>query len=139
MSGRDEIREKETAIGNVGEVQAVLTGQAFGFVEGADCVYGCWEELERGNGNVGSRVGEALGRNQRYLFNCRVRNHQWAGTYGQKAQGNRSHKLGDGDGARHGSDRCNAAPAVYIKLDKDEMGLSSESRCPELKPASRIL
>ena len=71
MSGRDEIREKEAAIGNVGEVQAVLTGQAFGFVEGADCVYGCWEELERGNGNVGSRVGEALGRNQRYLFNCR--------------------------------------------------------------------
>lgn len=68
-----------------------------------------------------------------------VVNHQLAETYRQKAQGNRSHKLGDGDGARHGSDRCNAAPAVYIKLDKDEMGLSSESRCPELKPASRIL
>lgn len=52
VSGRDEIREKETAIGNVGEVQAVLTGQAFGFVEGADCVYGCWEKLQRGNGDV---------------------------------------------------------------------------------------
>lgn len=51
VSGRDEVREKEAGVSDVGELQAVLTGQAFGFVEGADGINGCWEELEGGDGD----------------------------------------------------------------------------------------
>lgn len=60
VAGGDEVCEEETAIGDVGEAEAVLAVEAFGFGEGARGGGGCGEEFEGGDGDLGGGVGEAL-------------------------------------------------------------------------------